>query len=412
MTDKGKLRKDLAIIRGLNAKEPIQPVRQRASHPKGWEPGVKFDSQNRQFVTTAPMPKLDGDEAYQSVVESIIGSLPDGYQIRLVEARYDEAAWVREDPEQKYATTKPVWRYKFAVEPVPSGEPIDGIEILNALKRTKPRKLKPSGDGTLLLNLNDTQIGKDAGGGTESTLARLDYFFNLAAERVKEVERQVGDLVILIGGDLVEGCNIYPNQSFQIDLDRRAQIRTMTGVLLDMLDRFAPEFTKVRVLAVGGNHGEHRQNGKRVNRHDNDDQLVAESAAIAAERDDKLSHVAFSIAYEQPALTMDIQGHILALTHGSVYGKASSGAPATKAYNWFKNMAAARHPVGDADILVGNHYHHEIITNFGNLLFVQNPAKDGGSPEFADYSGTDCAAGMATWVMNKQSRLTGYEVLR
>ena len=412
MTDRDKLARDISLFKKLQRTEPVQPVRVRADHPKGWEPGIKFTADDQQTITTSAMPKLDGDDDYRSVVESIIGTLPEGYQIRLVEARYDEAAWTRTDADQKYATTKPVWRYRFAVEPYVASQSVDGVAILNALKRSKPKGIKPSGDGTLVLNLNDTQIGKDAGGGTEATLERLDHYFDLAVERAKEVSRGVDDLVLLLGGDLVEGCSIYPNQSFQIDLDRRAQIRTMTGVLLDMLDRLAPEFNKVRVLAVGGNHGEHRLNGKRVNRHDNDDQLVAEGAAMAAERDPKLAHVAFTIAYEQPALTMDIQGHILALTHGSVYGKSASGAPATKAYNWFKNMAASRHPVGDADILVGNHYHHEIITNFGNLLFVQNPAMDGGSPEFADYSGTDCAPGMATWVMNKQSRLTGYEVLR
>lgn len=412
MTDMGKLREDMSLLKKLHRSEPAQPVRLRAPHPKGWEPGVKFDSENRQFVTTPPIPKIDGDENYGAVVESIIGNIPEGYEVRLVEARYDEAAWTREDPEQKYAVTKPVWRYKFEVVPIRDSAKVDGVAILNALKRSKKKGLKTTGQGSLIVNLNDTQIGKDAGGGTEATIERLDRYFDLALERAKEVQSSVGDLVILLGGDLVEGCNIYPNQSFQIDLDRRAQIRTMTGIVLDMLDRLAPEFQQVRVLAVGGNHGEHRANGKRVNRHDNDDQLVAEAAAFAAERDDKLSHVSFSIAYEQPALTMDIHGNILALTHGSVYGKSGTGSPSQKAYNWFKNMAAARHPVGDANILVGNHFHHEIITNYGTLLFVQNPAMDGGSPEFADYSGTDCPPGMATWIMNKQSRMTGYEVLR
>jgi hypothetical protein len=75
-------------------------------------------------------------------------------------------------------------------------------------------------------------------------------------------------------------------------------------------------------------------------------------------------------------------------------------------------MAAARNPIGDCDILVGNHFHHDVVVNFGSLLFVQNPAMDGGSPFFAEQYGSDCASGMSTWIMTEQSRFTGYEVLR
>ena len=394
---------------------PTFAQRLRSPAPKGWEPGIRFDSADIQYVTTDVVGTLEGEPDWREAIAPMGVVIPDGYRVRISEMRYDPAAWGREDPEQKFATTRPVWRYRFIVEALnvtSESVAVDGIEILNNLKRSKKPRRQLSGPGTMVLNLNDTQIGKTAGGGTDATLERLDQYFDLAKERIRENRQQVGDLVILLGGDLVEGCNIFPNHSFQIDRDRRAQIRTMTGVVLDMLDRLAPEFPSVRLLATPGNHGENRANGKRVNRHDNDDQLVAEAAATAAGRDPALAHVAFNIAYEEPALTMDIQGHTLALTHGSVYGKSGTGSPALKAYSWFKNMAASRHPVGDATILVGNHFHHDIITNFGNLLFVQNPAMDGGSPEFADYSGTDCAPGMSTWIMTEQSRMTGYEVLR
>lgn len=412
MTDKARLSKDLNLLAALKPKTIEQPARSRVIHPKGWEPGVKYDSAGQQTVTTAPLPELKHEPDWRQALADMGITIPPGYRVRIAEMRYDEAAWTRDDPEQKLAVTKPVWRYRFKVEPDDGKPHIDGIEVLNSLTRVKRRYPKATGEGTLVLNLNDTQIGKNAGGGTEATIERLDKYFTLAEQRAKELRNTTGDLVILLGGDLVEGCNVYPNQSYEIDLDRRAQIRTMTGIVLNMLDRLAPEYKTVRVLAVGGNHGEHRQNGKRVNRHDNDDQLVAEAAATAAERDARLAHVAFTVATEQPALTMDIQGHITALTHGNVYGKMSGASPAQKAYNWYKNMAAAHNPVGDATLLVGNHFHHEVVTNYGTLLFIQNPAMDGGSPTFADYSGTDCPPGMATWVMTRQERFTGYEVLR
>ena len=401
----------MSLADKLTPKEPSLASRIRAPHPKGWEPGVKFISEDVQYITTEVLGTLEGEPDWRTAIENMGIEIPVGYRVRIAEMKFDPAAWTRDSPDQDKAVTKAVWRYRFIVEPDTTAVEVDFAGILNTLKRTKHKQAKANGDATLVLTLNDTQIGKDTGGGTDATIERLDRFFNLAQFRLDDVRKQVGELVILMVGDLVEGCSIYPNQSFQIDKDRRAQIRDTTLITLDMLDRFAPQFDSVRVMAVPGNHGEHRIGGKRVNRHDNDDQLVAEGAALAAERDPKLGHVAFNIAYEQAALTMDVQGHILGATHGSVFGK-TAGNPSQKAYNWFKNMAAGRNPVGDSDVLVSAHFHHEQIVNWGTMLWTQLPAMDGGSPEFAEYSGTDCAPGMATWLMSKENKFFGYEVLR
>ena len=398
------------LSEALKVTPPTLASRVRSSHPKGWEPGVKFDT-HVQYITTDVLPTLEGEPDFAKAITDMGIEIPAGYRVRIAEMKYDPVAWTRDDTSQSKAVTKPVWRYRFIVEPDNSVDFVDGIEIINKLKRVTV-KTSFSGEGTSVFNLNDTQTGKLDGGGTEALIERLDEIFTLAEERVKEDKKIVKDGVLLLGGDLIEGCSIYPNQQWQIDMGMRDQIRTTTGIVLNFLDRIAARFPTFRVVAVPGNHGENRFNGKRNNRQDNFDQLVAEAAAMAAARDQALGHVAFNIAQEEPALTIDIQGHVYALTHGSIYGKGTGGSPDTKAYNWYKNMAAAHHPVGDAVVLVGNHFHHEIIRNFGTLLFVQNPALDGGSPEFADYSGQSAPAGMASWIVTKESRFTGYEVLR
>lgn len=403
-----------------------QPSRTRFTHPKGWEPGVKYDPLTQlptEFITP-PIEQIVGENWEQALPQGYV--LPAGYVLRLAEAKYDPAAWHRDAEfvdDEKHpggrtkapAVTRPVWRYRFVVVPAivdPLGGE-DAVAILNRLKRSPKPRTKFTGDAAFVVNLNDWQMGKDAGGGTPATLERLDAYFDLAVDRAKDLgKRSLGELVVLGGGDMIEGCAIYPNQSYQIDLDRRAQANHATTLIVDFLDRLAPMFDRVRVLAVGGNHGEHRIDGKRVNRRDNDDCKVFEDAARELSRDPKLQHVSFTIAQAQPALTIDIQGHITALTHGHVYGKGKGGEPTLKAYEWYKNQAAAHAPVGDATLLVGNHFHHDLVKNFGILLFVQNPAADGGSPEFADYSGTDCAPGMATWAMTATRRFTDYEVLR
>jgi len=390
-----------------------QPFRNRHRAPQGWEPGIRFDpdTQLPTEIVSPAVPRVD-DDAWASVLESMDYALPDGYELRLVAASYDPYAWTRDAADQKYATTKPAWRYRFAVVPSTSVEH-PALEILNRLKRTPKPRTKWTGESAFVVNLNDWQTGKDAGGGTDALVERLDGYFDMVAERARDLgKRNLGELVILGGGDMVEGCFIYPHQAFQVDRDRRQQANTTTTLIVDFLDRLAPGFDRVRVLAVPGNHGEHRESGKRINRGDNDDLKVFEDAAREISRDAKLGHVSFTIANDEPALTMDVQGHIVALTHGSVYGKGTGSSPDVKAYNWFMRQAAGHRPVGDATLLVGNHFHHDIVKNWGSLLFVQNPAADGGSPEFADYSGTDAAPGMSTWVMNERTKFRDYEVIR
>ncbi|GAA2577531.1 hypothetical protein [Microbacterium binotii] len=406
-----------------NRVRPVEPEyasRSRAAHPKGWEPGIAFDPDSGipTELTTPVVAKIVGDD-YANILDTMQVELPDGYELRLVAASYDPVAWTRdapygEDGNKTPAVTRPAWRYRFAVVPSEQRIELDALALLGRLKRTPKPRTQFTGDASFVTCVNDWQIGKVANGmGTPDLLERLDRYFDGVIDRAKDLgKRNLGELVILAGGDLVEGSFIYPNQAHQIDRNRRQQSNTATEVFIDYLDRVTGLFPRVRVLAVPGNHGEHRVDGRRIDRHDNDDVKVIEDAARTVSRDSRMQHVSFVIAQEQPALTMDVQGHIVALTHGNVYGKAKGATPDQKAYEWYKNMAAGHHPVGDATVLVGNHFHHDIVKNYGSLLFVQTPAADNGSPEFADYSGTDCPAGMTTFVMTERQKFRDYEVIR
>lgn len=404
----------------LTEESPAQSWTQKSAHPKGWEPGLKFDPETGipSELTSPIVQKIVGSD-YQAILDTMQVELPDGYELRLAAASYDPFAWTRdeaygEDGKKTPAITRPSWRYRFAVVKSELRETLDVLEMLGRLKRTPKAKVKFTGEAAFVTPLHDWQIGKVANGlGTDALIERLDGYFDLVVERAKDLgKRNLGEIVVPIVGDIVEGCFIYANQSHQIDRNRRQQTNTGTELILDYLDRVTSLFDRVRVVAVPGNHGEHRANGRRIDRHDNDDVKVVEDAARALSRDPKMQHVSFMIAQEEPALTVDILGHVQAFTHGHVYGKATGATPDQKAYAWYKNMAAGHHPIGDATLLYGAHFHHDIVKNYGSLLFVQGPAADNGSPEFADYSGTDCPAGQATYVVTRESRFRDYEVLR
>lgn len=299
-------------------------------------------------------------------------------------------------------------------------ENFDPTECLRQL-RAKPfggysNGLSTSGDGVFVVSLNDTQFGKAEGGGTPATLERLDKYLFMAVERIEELRRmgrKLGTLIIIGGGDIIEGCLIYPNQSYNLDLSRRGQINTAVTSILDMIDRLAPLFDRTVVLATRGNHGENRINGHRTTLYDNDDTMVFEMARLATERDPALDHVEYIIAEEEAGVYVDVAGWRLATTHGDVYGKGVPGATQDKkAQAWYKNMSAGRDPIGDADLLITHHFHHDKMSDWGACLWRQTPALDGGSEYFRQTTGEYSLPGMLTFVMTPEERLKDEQVLR
>jgi hypothetical protein len=134
---------------------------------------------------------------------------------------------------------------------------------------------------------------------------------------------------------------------------------------------------------------------------------------MAAARDTRLDHVEFFINQEEPAQTLDVQGHILCFTHGDVFdrGAANSGIEG-KAYKWFSQQAAGHRPAGDANVLLTAHYHHHALADWGACQWVQAPANDGGSGHFTDASGRYAEPGMLSWVMTPTERYCDPVILR
>lgn len=394
-----------SITDRLKAAEYADARRPRISAPKGFEPGVRFDpATSLAAEVTVALSEIPEDERrWREEITRATGlTVPDERRVILSQVR----TWG--DP------ASPNVYCRFLIEDRETATPdVDAIALLRQLRPRKAVKTAFTGDTTLCLSWNDWQTGKLAGGGTAALAERLDAAFDAAAVRARELRkigRDLGRLVILGGGDMIEGCGIFPNQPFEIDSDRRTQVRNTTALILEGLDRLAPLFAGVTVLAVGGNHGENRIAGNRINRGDNDDCAVFEHAALAAERDPRLGHVNFVIAQDEPAKTLDVNGWVLGTTHGHVFGKGG-GSSEQKAYRWFSGQAAGRQPAGDCDLLVSHHWHHYAARDWGACQWVQTPAMDGGSAFFTDFSGQGAAPGMLSWVMSPEKRFTDAQIL-
>lgn len=400
---------ELAAKIGAMPIEPPDVRRARPNHPKGFEPGVKFsiDSGLPESAVISSSVEIDAADHRAKIEEQTKLTIPADLDVRV------ERLTLQSDADGNAER----WWYKYVFVPRLVLVGVDAFDHVASLKsfRRNRAATKPvhTGESTFVLSWNDWQAGKAEGGGTDALLERFERQIASAKDRAAELRkigRDLGRLVVIGGGDMVEGCTIFPHQMMHIDADRRRQVNVVTDMILFGLDELAPLFATATVLVVGGNHGEHRIDGKRTNRTDNDDCLVFENAARAAGRDDRLAHVDFVIAQGEPAKTLDINGWVYATTHGQAFGKGA-GRPEQKAHNWYKGQAGGRLPAGDADVLVSHHYHHKAERDWGACLWVQTPANDGGSLQHSDLTGESADSGMLSWAVTPQRRYQDAQVL-
>lgn len=309
---------------------------------------------------------------------------------------------------------------KFAVnrEIEKDYEDVDPVDILNRLEHPALYGDAVDGEGAFVVSVNDTQIGKAEGGGTDATLARVKRYVELAKQRIEELRaigRKIGTLVIIGGGDILEGCFIYPNHSFNIDRHRHDQITAAVALVLHVIDQLSPMFKRVQMLVTKGNHGENRVDGRMTHAGDNDDTLIFKMAKNATDRDPGLQHLEWTIAEgfdEFVTVQVADTPWVLGTTHGDVYGKTNQQANSKKVWEWYKNMRAGRYDIGSVDVLITHHFHHEEAADFGSFVWRQTTAQDGGSKHFEAFSGQYSEPGMLSFVMTPSSRYQDELILR
>lgn len=330
---------------------------------------------------------------------------------------------LREKHSQYWSTKleKMMWKhsYAFAVSKKQNTEHgVDPLEVMRTLGiKSKPKNtIALSGkESTWVLDWADWQVHKAEGGGALGFVQRLDSALDDALKRIVELRsigRKINELVIIGGGDIIEGCVIYPQQSFHIDGHRRDQIRLAVASILKGLYTLAPHFDSVRVVVVPGNHGENRINGNRTAIGDNDDLLVFEMAEVGIKNDPNMQHVTFEIAEDEVSMVTKIRGWNYGITHGDVYGRGGGNGIRNKVFNWVRTMAANRHPVGLVDVLVTHHFHHDALEDWGSMLWVQNPTMDGGSHYYKEATGHYARHGMNSWVVTPEERFQDKQILR
>ena len=383
------LAEDLTRLASLpGATEPQRAARPTA--PSGWEPGVKYEPNGAMVVTAPPSGPLDTEDEWRKAVEELGLVVPDSYRVRLVEARFDPAAWTRE-AQGEDAVTRPVWRYRFAVEPALRTVNLD--ELLASIKTPKPRPSAIEAP-VYVVALADTQIGKPDGDGTAGTVRRVLDAHARALKRFTDLRKRgrAGEVVIVVAGDCIEGTESQGSRLLaRLDCDVTTQVRIYRRLLAQIVTDYADKADRVRVAVVPGNHDEAKRIGDKMATHYTDSWALEGAASVADALDiagyqDRVAWIMPS--HDEMTVTLDVAGTTLGVLHGhQTRGKMDA---------WLAAQAQGRYAIGTADLVISGHYHHLRVQQLGPTTWIQTPSLDGASLWWRHSGHTDAPPGMVT----------------
>jgi hypothetical protein len=377
--------------------------RERQSLPKGWEPGVRFDpAAGAGEIVTEPLPA--GNEPEWAGIFAHFGLEPERYEIL---APVEMRSW------QAWADGEAHWLYYYKARFQPRSTHIGSVDLSDlvaAIGKDRRSSKLSTGDYALVVNLSDWQTGKRDGDGTLGLIGRVRQAIIDMRGRVRDLKRlgvPVGAIYVAGVGDMIEGCdNHYAMQCFTVELNRRDQVKLARRLAAEVIRAAAKLADQVVVVAVAGNHGENRANGKAfTDLADNDDVALFEQIAEAfSENPDAYGHVSFVIPHDELAVTLDVCGTAVTWTHGHLFG---SGATAErKAKSWLSDQALGK--LIDCDLLISGHYHHLCVAQWGAVGWVQVPALDGGSDWWRNKSGEHSPPGVCSLVVGSGVSAAGW----
>lgn len=379
----------------LRTQQDLEEARRpRVKHPTGWEPGVDTAAGSVTYVSdVSDTPSDWSDIIRQFGLPTDLWTVDTNYPVQV--RTWDTPGGVR------------LYYYKATIQPATEVTHQDLDELIKRVRASK--KKRPPAEGrperAMVVCLADWQAGKRDGGGIEALSERLEELRLAVPARVRQLKKAgitVDSLYIVSLGDLVEGCGEhYPMQTWLVEIDGRQQEKFVRRMLVDLIEFWSPLAPHVVVTCVPGNHGERRKDGKAFTSfEDNVDLAVVEQAGeILARNPDSFGHVRFHIPDGDMTVTLDVCGTVCSFAHGHQARKGAT--PQGRLSSWWKDKGAARHPVGDADILVTGHYHHLQVVQDGPRTWMQAPANDGGSRWFEEMGGSTTVCGTLTFTVDQ-----------
>jgi len=243
---------------------------------------------------------------------------------------------------------------------------------------TPPKALKPAKDlrknkaEVALIHATDWQLGKKtASYGVETCGLRMERFVEKVLH-ISEIQRKhhpVREAVLMLGGDMVEGLDIFPGQAWEIEAHLFEQLFEAARIIEHMVRTLDAHFEKVRVVCEFGNHGRIGRYGVNP-KGDNVDRMAYR---IAEDRTRDLKRVSWQ-ASDDWYQHVTIGKYRVLLVHGDEI-RTYSGTPL---FGIIKRVSAwAAGIVPDFDDCYMGHWHNpaSVTIGNGNRVFIT------GSPE-------------------------------
>lgn len=411
----------MALSDGPGPDRVAPRIDRRHTAPSGWEPGVRYDpatSLPTEVTTEQVTQDVQGTpEAWAELISHLLPMVPEGHEVRLVEARYDPVAWTRERQFAEYpdkpnayirgpATTRPAWRYRFRIVPVSGGSgPVDLAELVKVARgnrRARPRKTTTG--RTRIVVVSDAQVGKvDHRGGTQELLERIDAMLSVLDDEAKALP--CDDAVVIDPGDLTEGFENTPQQAHTNDLSLPEQLRYARVILTEAVTRVAARHAQTRVVTVPSNHGAWRRGKDRLGRPGDDfgietHRAVADALDLAGRED--VTWLLPDVWEESVAL--QVRGAVVGVAHGHQVNRPDG------IRDWWAKQTHGGGPLAAASILISGHFHHLRVEPTGAIdgrsrWWMQAPTLDNGSSWWRNGAGgADGEPGLLTFTIDDEGR--------
>ncbi|MCW4027472.1 MAG: metallophosphoesterase [Candidatus Bathyarchaeota archaeon] len=220
----------------------------------------------------------------------------------------------------------------------------------------KPHPVE-SEKSSLVVAVTDTHFGKQTECYNLEVARRrmVSIPGNIAAKELPSLD----EVVILLGGDMIEGEDIFPNQNSNVECSALEQMMECSEAIWEMILGFRRVFeVPVRVITVPGNHGRVSKTANSKTNWDNVIYHVIRSTALrSGDKDIRID------ANFEKFKTFAVKGHRGLLYHKGV---KHTGTPAMreKVAGWAKGK--------DIDFLVHGHWHEWHVGNWLGKFVIAN----------------------------------------
>ena len=218
-------------------------------------------------------------------------------------------------------------------------------------RRTRSKK---RGAEVALWHLTDWQGAKVTPSYNSQVMRDRVLRFCDKAARLAEIQRAdhpVDDLVVMLGGDMIEGLFNFPTQPYEIDATLFGQYITVSKLLTEVVQFALHEFSTVRVIAEWGNHGRLGSKRDAVPRSDNADRMTYELARSLVNTDPRVTWD----DCPEDIQRVEIGNYRALLIHGDEVGRTGFASPSTIVQH-VNRWRSGAYPWEFRDVFIG-HYH-------------------------------------------------------